>query len=438
MWCGLVFVLFCGVFADRAIKTPVVSNYFPNWAQYRSSPYKFTPDQISSGAVQALSIINYAFAFFCPDPSWPDQPYWVTQMHLCQGKQAYEVIKIDPKDPTFYSELVGKKSDNPDLKVVLSIGGWTFPSHFFSKMVSTSASRQTFIQSCLSFINQYHFDGIDIDWEYPCSAARQDEVKITCYHMDKVVDQGGTCPDDKTNLLLLVQEMRKAFGDKYIISVASQANMVHANNGFAIKEMSAVIDLWNVMTYDYTVSDIPSSKWTAPNSPLYPVNAANVNNMSVATTIEGYLKAGATPGKVLVGIPYYGHTWYIPGQSNWQHFGVVGTIQGQCCGQFAQTYGAKYGQYSNQCGLLMYSEILNNIGGTFTTVFDNGTQSAIGYSSSNNVWLGWCNKQAMTATLDWTKAKNIGGAFGFDLSMDSLTGGSFTFEATIMMRTILG
>lgn len=47
----------------------------------------------------------------------------------------------------------------------------------------------------------------------------------------------------------------------------------------------------------------------------------------------------------MIGIPYYGHTWYVPGLSGdqWKKFNLTGTLQKECCGVFRDTYGAKYG-----------------------------------------------------------------------------------------------
>ena len=107
-------------------------------------------------------------------------------------------------------------------KVVISIGGWNFPSSYFSTMASSAASRGKFIASIQKWVTQYSLAGVDLDWEYPCSPARANPVKISCAKFQNVADTGGNCPGDTANLLSLVKEMRQALGPDKLISLASQ------------------------------------------------------------------------------------------------------------------------------------------------------------------------------------------------------------------------
>jgi chitinase len=69
-------------------------------------------------------------------------------------------------------------------------------------MVSTAATRATFIDGAVNFMDKYGFQDIDLDWEY---------------HVD---DEGGGHANDMVNLVQLVKEMRANWGDKYSISLA--------------------------------------------------------------------------------------------------------------------------------------------------------------------------------------------------------------------------
>jgi hypothetical protein len=80
----------------------------------------------------------------------------------CTDATAFQLLSVDPKDPIFLATLTGYKSVNPDLKVLISVGGWNFPAGYFSAMASTAANRAIFIASVKSFIQQYSLDGVDI------------------------------------------------------------------------------------------------------------------------------------------------------------------------------------------------------------------------------------------------------------------------------------
>merc|ERR1712025_1238380 len=120
-------------------------------------------------------------------------------------------------------------------------------------------------------------------------------------------------------------------------------------------------DWWNVMTYDYTVSDIAGDAGSHfnPNCPLYTPTGSGTTAMSLNYSIAHYLDAGVPPSKIRAGIPFYGHTWYAPSKSgdDWKTWGGVAEVQGECCGPFKATYGAKFGKGCQQCGTMMYSEV---------------------------------------------------------------------------------
>lgn len=171
-------------------------------------------------------------------------------------------------------------------------------------MAATSASRAKFIASLKAFLSANNLDGVDIDWEYPCSAPRSNSVEISCTKFRDIEDKGGNCPGDSASLLALAKDMRAGLGDSAYISIASQAAKQHWEQ-MNLAAVTPYIDHWHVMTYDYTVSDIMGGATMSPNAPLYNPPAP-ATQMSISYSIEGYIAAGVPASKIMLGIPFYG------------------------------------------------------------------------------------------------------------------------------------
>lgn len=57
------------------------------------------------------------------------------------------------------------------LKVLLSVGGYTYSQDGHFSFVTDASLRSTFVSSAVSYIENFGLDGIDIDFEYPNTPA---------------------------------------------------------------------------------------------------------------------------------------------------------------------------------------------------------------------------------------------------------------------------
>src|SRR5690625_4778639 len=64
------------------------------------------------------------------------------------------------------NEIKKLKTINPNLTVLLSVGGWGAGG--FSEAASTEKGRKLMAESAVNLLRNTDLDGIDLDWEYPC------------------------------------------------------------------------------------------------------------------------------------------------------------------------------------------------------------------------------------------------------------------------------
>ena len=96
-------------------------------------------------------------------------------------------------DPTFdfqnFQAFESVKAANPHLKLMISVGGWSWSNHF-SNMAKTEETRRAFANSAVNFLREYKFDGLDIDWEYPVEGGKTTTPGTGGYGKLHVVNEG--------------------------------------------------------------------------------------------------------------------------------------------------------------------------------------------------------------------------------------------------------
>lgn len=124
-----------------------------------------------------------------------------------------------------FKQIQSLKQKNLKLKILIWIGG---PSNSIGiiQMIHRHGSRQKFIKSVLSVLETYQLDGIDFDWEFPSS-------------------------DSKIHFSQLLYEIRRAFTDKYLLSLAVAAPEGIAYFAYNFNILNQYCDYINIMTYDF-------------------------------------------------------------------------------------------------------------------------------------------------------------------------------------------
>jgi chitinase len=292
-----------------------VVGYFIEWGIYGRN--YLVKDIAISGSASRLTVINYAFGNVAPDASgqvvcmlgdeWADyQVPWTAE----QSVNGQEVTWPNPILGNF-QQLKALKALYPDLRVVISLGGWTW-SKYFSDAALTQESRQAFVRSCVDLFIHGNlpnpgwggmggpgaaagvFDGIDVDWEYPATEGNPGNI----YR-----------PEDTQNFTALLAEFRRqldAVRPGLLLTIAAPA----AESKYSLMELDRIhtsLDWINLLTYDFhgtwelTTNFHANLRTSAkdPSSPAY----------SVEDTVLGYLAAGVPAGELVVGVPFFGRGW---------------------------------------------------------------------------------------------------------------------------------
>ncbi|XP_013185489.1 probable chitinase 2 [Amyelois transitella] len=287
------------------------------------------------------------------------------------------------------NKILALKERYPHLKVTIAIGGWNEGSARYSNMTATREGRKKFIDSVLSFLNKYKFDGLDLDWEYPAK-------------------RGGV-EQDKNNYVSLVKELKEAFRDHgYILTAAFGAGKSTMDVAYDLPRLSQHLDLIHMMCYDY------HGTWdgtVGANAPLRGISDDDV--LSVEYTIKYMLDHGVKPHKMVLGLPMYGRTFVLK-NPNITHveFGVTKV----------EASGFK-GPYTGENGFMGYNEIcmeIENNGSSWQKLWHEQTSTP--YLRNGEKVLSYDNRRSIAAKVKMAIDYNLGGVMVWSIDTDDFNG----------------
>ena len=203
-------------------------------------------------------------------------------------------------DTLNFRKLNNLKKINPELKILISLGGWSW-SENFSDAVLTKNSRRKFARTNAAIVEKYDLDGVDIDWEYPGMRGQDNVFR----------------PEDKENFTLMFKDIREELdavssrtGKSYQLTTAIPC-FTRFIEMTEMNKAQEYLDYINLMAYDFYVAGDTAGHL----SNLYPSENYDTEQSGDRAYRE-YTKAGVPARKLVLGIPFYGRSWYMKTADN--------------------------------------------------------------------------------------------------------------------------
>ncbi|HJY88268.1 MAG TPA: glycoside hydrolase family 18 protein [Candidatus Acidoferrales bacterium] len=345
--------------ARSTAEAPRVVGYFAAWSIYGRHYH------VSDIPADLLTHVNYAFAQVTP---------------------AGQCASIDPHgDQVNFPQLRELKKRHPRLETLISVGGASHSGNF-SRAASTAESRRALAESCVRFMKEAGFEGIDVDWEFPSGDV------------------------DKKSFTALLAELRTqldmlevAENKHYLLTVAGPAGPGRIAN-LELDKISASIDWINLMAYDF---HMPSDPVTNFDAPLYPSSTGPGSpeqraSYNVDAAVNAYLAAGIAPAKLNLGVHFSGWGWRGVPKAN--H------------GLYQRSLGPAKGKWG--AGVFDYREIKNRLLKHYARYWHRELLVPWLYNPARRIMISYEDPESLGRKAEYIKRRQLGGVMIWQLGAD--------------------
>ncbi|CAM4341213.1 chitinase [Paenibacillus endophyticus] len=273
------------------------------------------------------------------------------------------------------------KQEHPELTLLLSVGGWSAGG--FSEAAATVEGRARMADSAIRVLTELPFDGIDLDWEYPCYG----EAGIA------------SSPADKTNFTLLLKAMREALDHKgandgrhYLLTIAAGADQYYVD-GTEMDQVHQYLDFVQLMTYDmrggFQILTGHHTNLFAPTGDLF--------RISVDASVNLFIRAGVPKEKLVIGAAFYSRKWQgVPDHANGLHQMAGGT------GGYGPDFTALAAEYIDKNDYVRYWD----------------DEAKAPYLFNGTSFISYEDEQSLQHKCDYVKERGLAGVMFWEYSCD--------------------
>ncbi|MFI3211017.1 MAG: glycosyl hydrolase family 18 protein [Peptostreptococcaceae bacterium] len=395
--------------------------YFPEWS-YKEESHNFF--DVADLQWDSLTHIQYSFAQVNQETN---------KLELCDTEAAIEedfsnhelvhkgeVITIDESLPYkgHFNIITQMKEKYPDVKVTMSVGGWAASRGFYT-MLDTDAGIKSFVDSCVDFVREYGFDGIDVDFEFPSSTSQSGNPD----------DFDLSEPRRKTinaRYNLMMKELNAALdkageedGKDYLCTAAVSASSWVLGG---VDDHSYVndLDFLSMMTYDFHGgwNNFVENQANIYSDPADRETAGMLMPVLSADWAFKYYRGVLPAEKILMGVPYYTRGWENVQGGNGS--GLHGTSNTPATGKYNVWADLDANGNPIPAGVNPIWHVLNLMDQDPNLQLHWDEVGKVPYVWQNNekVFLTFENEQSIDERLKYIEENNLGGALIWVMDAD--------------------
>jgi chitinase len=300
--------------------------------------------------------------------------------HICHAfAVAGEDGRIRP-DRRVPSRELTRRAHAAGVQVLLSLGGWGWDQQF-AKIVADPAAEDRYVAAALAIVEEFDYDGIDLDWEYPDAEQEIPGFERLVRRLRAGVDAIGA----KRGRPLLVT----------MAVAANPGTLSWLNTDFLLESF----DWMNVMTYDYAGRQ---SRQARHNAPLFASSKLPAGAPSIERTIRYLLdERKLPPQRLLLGLPLYGRGFAV-----------------------SEPYAATAGAPRPRHGSARYAQVVSLLNDGWQRRWDDETKTPWLIAPDGKEVIGFDDVESLALKTRWAMDQGLRGVFFWEIKQDRLADGA--------------